>query len=179
MSMLMNNAGKSIKQVVGNIDLDITRPLIERLYYYNMRYSQDPELKGDLRVVARGVNVLVAKEEAQVRMNEVLNIVATNPIFIDIVGEEAIADLLREVTKPLNMDIVPPKEVIRARVLAKQQLMMMQQMLEAQASGQPDSTVNFDRDQDGAVTGARVMPKQKQRLIVGGKVTDHFSPSRK
>lgn len=179
MSMLMNNAGKSIKQVIGNIDMDITRPLIERLYYYNMRYSEDADLKGDLRIVARGVNVLVAKEEAQVRMNEILNIVATNPIFIDIVGEEAIADLLREVTKPLNMDIVPPKEVIRARVLAKQQLMMMQQMLEAQAMGQPESTVNFDRGADGEVTGARVMPKQKQKLIGGGRVTDNFSPARR
>lgn len=179
MSMLMNNAGKSIKQVIGNIDMDITRPLIERLYYYNMRYADDPDLKGDLRVVARGVNVLVAKEEAQVRMNEILNIVATNPMFIEIVGEEAIADLLREVCKPLNMDIVPPKEVIRARVLAKQQLMMMQQMLEAQAMGQPDATVNFDRDSEGAVTGARVMPKQKQRLIGGGKVTDNFAPARR
>ncbi len=178
MSMLMGNAGKAIKQVIGNVDLDVTQQLIERLYYYNMKYADDPDLKGDVRVVARGVNILVAQEQAQVRMNEVLNIVASNPIFIDIVGEEAIADLLREVTKPLNMDIVPPKEVIRARAIMRQQMMMLQQAQAAQMDAAGDE-VQFNRDDSGAMTGMRVMPANRQKLTNGAPVTDNFSPSRK
>lgn len=178
MSMLMNNAGKSIKQVVGNVDLDVTEPLIERLWFYNMKYSDDPELKGDVRVVARGVNVLVAKEAAQVRMNEVLTAVLSSPILVDIVGEESIAELFREVTKQLNMDIVPPKEVIRARVLMRQQMMMLQAAMEANAQAQPDE-VSFERDQHGAMTGMKVMPANKQRLQNGGPVTDNFAPHRR
>lgn len=171
LSMLMNNAGKSIKQVIGNIDMDVTRYLIERLYYYNMKYSEDPELKGDVRVVARGVNVLVAKEAAQVRMNEILNIVGSNPILIDIVGEEAIADLLREITKPLNMNIVPDREVIRARMLQKQQMMMLQAMAGAGEGG--NVTEGQTRKQ-----GPKVMPGNRQRLMNSAPVTDNFSPSR-
>lgn len=182
MSMLMGNAGKAIKQVIGNVDLDVTQQLIERLYYYNMKYSDDPELKGDVRVVARGVNILVAQEQAQVRMNEILNIVAGNPIFIDIVGEEPIADLLREVTKPLNMDIVPPKEVIRARALMRQQMMLMQSAQQAQADAEGDN-VEFERDDSGAMKGMRVgkktMPGNRQRLTNGAPVTDNFAPSRR
>ena len=188
MSMLMGNAGKSIKQVVGNVDLDVTGPLIERLYYYNMKYTDDPELKGDVKVVARGVNVLVAKEQAQVRMNEILNIVASNPLFIDIVGEEPIADLLREVTKQLNMDIVPPKEVIRARALMRQQMMQLEQANAAAAEQEPDSEVDFKRGGDGEVKGAsvknkkqgpRTMPGNRQRLGNGAPITDNFAPSRR
>lgn len=191
MSMLMSNAGKSIKQVVGNVDMDITQPLIERLYYYNMKYSEDPMLKGDVRVVARGVNVLVAKEQAQVRMNEILNIVSSNPIFVDIVGPEAIADLLREVTRPLNIDVVPPKEVVRARILQQQQLMMMQAQAAQDAAMQEDE-VDFEHDQDGKMTkmkvrgkgggggdGKKVMPGNRQQLQDKRPVTDNFAPSRK
>jgi hypothetical protein len=54
LSMLISNAGKSIKQVIGNIDIGVFKPMLERLYYYNMRYADDPELKGDVQIVARG-----------------------------------------------------------------------------------------------------------------------------
>lgn len=176
MSMLMNNASKTMKQVIGNIDLDITQPLVERLFYYNMKYSDDPTLKGDVKVVARGVNMLVAKEQAQVRMNEILNIVTSNPMFLDIVGEEAIADLLREVVKPLNMDIVPSKEDIRARAIIRQQQMMLEQMAAMQGGNQRE--VNFQRDQNGAITGMKVMPRNRQQLQNGAPITDNFAPPR-
>jgi hypothetical protein len=181
MSMLMGNAGKSIKQVVGNVDLDVTQPLIERLYYYNMKYADDPELKGDVRVVARGVNVLVAKEQAQVRMNEILNIVASNPIFFEIVGPEPIADLLREVTKPLNMDIVPPKEVIRARAIQQQQQMQIAQQMEADAIAEGGGGEGGPPGKGGLKKrggGGKVMPENRQRLTNGAPVTDNFAPSR-
>ena len=180
MSMLMGNAGKAIKQVVGNVDIDVTQPLIERLYYYNMKYADDPELKGDVKVVARGVNVLVAKEQAQVRMNEILNIVASNPIFLDIVGPEPIADLLREVTKPLNMDIVPPKEVIRARAIQQQQAMMIQQQLdrEAMAEGEGGGGPPGRGGPKKPGGGGKVMPGNQQRLGNGAPITDNFAPSR-
>ena len=74
MSMLMNNAGKSIKHVIGNIDQNVIKPLIERLYFYNMRYGDDPALKGDVAVLAQGANSLVVKENQQQRMNEFLQL---------------------------------------------------------------------------------------------------------
>jgi hypothetical protein len=172
MSMLMNNAGKSVKQVIGNIDLDVTQPAIERLYYHNMKYSEDPELKGDVRVVARGVNVLIAKEAAQVRMNEIMQIVANSELLMNVVGPEAVADLFREITKPLNIDVVPDKEVVRLRLFQMQQQAMMQQAQEAQQGQTIDGEAK-------RVDGKKTMPGNKQRLQNQAPITDNFSPSRR
>jgi hypothetical protein len=135
MSMLMNNAGKGIKQVVSNIDRSITEPLIERLWFYNMMYGDDDSLKGDIHIVARGANSLVIKETQQQRINEFLQLALTNPLVNQIVGEEAIASLLRVGAKGLDMDtdsLIPPPEVIRARVMQAQQAQAAQAK-EAQA----------------------------------------------
>ena len=182
MSMLMGNAGKAMKQVVSNIDVNIMSPMIERLYFYNMKYSDDPMLKGDVKVIARGASLLIQKEQAQVRKNEFLSIIASNPMFIDIVGEEAIAALLREAAKGLDMDtdeVVPPPEVIRARIAAKQKAIMQQSMMQQQLAGQPTESISFQRDGNGTVQGAQIMPGNRQKLMNGASVTDNFSPARK
>ena len=155
MSMLMNNAGKALKQVIANVDTHVMQPLLERLYFYNMRYSDDPELKGDVNVIARGANSLIVKENAQLRRNEFLQIVGSNPIFSQIVGPEGIANLLREQAKTLDMDtdkLVPP-EFVRKALAAAQQNAMMQQ----QAAAQPQLGSG-------------------QQLADGSATTDNFQP---
>lgn len=134
MSMLMNNAGKALKQVIANVDTHVMQPLLERLYFYNMRYSDDPELKGDVNVLARGANSLIVKENAQLRRNEFLQIVGSNPVFSQIVGPDGIANLLREQAKTLDMDtdkLVPP-DFVRKALAAAQQFAMAQQTQQAQ-----------------------------------------------
>lgn len=181
-SMLMGNAGKAIKQVVANIDVNVTTPMLERQYYHNMRYEEDPELKGDVQIVARGANMLIVKEQAQVRRNEFLQIVASNPTFAQIVGEPAIAALLREGAKALDMDtdeIVPPPEVIRARASAAMQMAQLQMQAARQAGPQPSDVINFERDESGAVKSAKVMPGNRQQMQNGAPVTDNFAPARR
>lgn len=163
MSMLMGNAGKTIKQVMNNIDIHVLSQLIERQYYHNMRFSEDPDLKGDVRVVARGVNALVAKEQLQVRRNEFTQLALTNPIVAQIVGEEAIAELLRETAKTLDMNtgkIIPSAEKIRAR-------QAMLQMQQAAMMGIP-----------GQAPAQQTMPQNGQALENGAPVTDNFQPMR-
>lgn len=125
LSMLMTNAGKSIRSVISNIDKGVLEPVLMRLYYYNMRYETDADLKGDVCIVARGATALIAKESAQVRRNEFLAATA-NPIDMEVVGVEGRAAILRETAKGLDMDvdkIVPPIEILRQRWAAKQALM--------------------------------------------------------
>lgn len=120
MSMMMSNAGKAMKQVVGNTDTGVLKPLVERLYYYNMRWSDDPELKGDVNIYSRGANSLIVKEQAQVRRNEFMNLALSNPIVGQIVGPEGIAALLREAANTLDMDseaIVPSAAAVKAQQL--------------------------------------------------------------
>jgi hypothetical protein len=123
LSMLMGNAGKSIKQVVANIDMGIMTPLLERLYDHNMMYSDDPDLKGDIHIQAKGAEALITKDAAQLRRTEFLQATA-NPIDMGIIGVTGRAAVLREIAKGLDMDpddVVPGIEVLKAKQMAAQQ----------------------------------------------------------
>lgn len=135
MSMLMSHAGKVMQQAVALIDLDVLTPLLERLYYYNMKYADDPSIKGDVRVQARGASSLAVKESLQVRRNEFLQ-ATNNPVDLQITGLEGRATVLREQAKSLDLNvdrIVPDPEAIKQR----QVLMAAQQQAQGQVgSGQ-------------------------------------------
>lgn len=159
MSMLMSNANKAMKQVVQNIDTSVMTPLLERLYFYNMKYSDDNELKGDINVVARGAIGIVAKEAAQVRRNEFLAATA-NPIDMQIMGIEGRATLLREMSRDLDMnpdEIVPPREMLK---VAQQVQAMMQQ-------GQPPMMPPPGQPQGNPTNN-------QQTLANGAPITDNF-----
>lgn len=152
LSMMINNASKTIKSVVSAIDQRIIAPLLERLYYYNMRHSDDPDLKGDLNIVARGALSLIAKEAAQVRINEFLGATG-NPVDMQIMGPEGRAYLLREAAKRLDLNtdkIVPTIETLQMRMAMQQQQQMAAQQAAAPGGG--------------------------EQLIDASPVTDHFSP---
>ena len=143
MSMLMTNAGKSIKQVIANIDNTVIKPAIDRLYFYNMRYGKDPDLKGDVNVRAKGAASLVIKEQAQVRQNQFLQIALSSPIAQQVIGMEGIAELLRQSAKTLDLNpdhIVPPMEVLKQRQAQQQQMMMQQMMMQQAGQTQPGGT---------------------------------------
>jgi hypothetical protein len=165
MSMLMSNAGKAIKQVVANIDDNVIAPVVERLYYYNMRYGTDPDLKGDVNVVARGAVSLIVKEQAQVRQNQFLQIALTSPFAQQIIGVEGVAELLRQGAKTLDMNpdrIVPPVEIIKQRMAQAQAAQLAQQQQLAQATGQVEAG------------GTPPKPSQGAQLSNGAPVTNNF-----
>lgn len=169
MSMLMNNAGKAIKQVIANIDRNVIQPLVERLWFFNMKYADDVDLKGDVKVFARGANSLIVKESAAQRRNEVLQLALNSPIAQQIMGMEGTAHLLREQVKTLDMNadkIVPPPEVVKAKAAA-QQILMQQAMQQQQAA------MNQQQQQ-----GARKRAGGGEQLQDGTPTTDHFSPTR-
>lgn len=158
LSMLMGNANKGVKQVVGNIDHGIFEPMLQRLYDHNMEYSDDPDLKGDVNIVARGAASLLVKDAAQLRRNEFLT-ATMNPVDMQIVGIEGRAAVLRETAKTLDMnadDIVPPLPVLR-------QKLQVQAALAAQQGQQPEG-------------GEGGPSAPAQNLTNGAPATDNFSP---
>lgn len=143
MNMLMSNAGKAIKNVVASVDR-VMKNAIERLYFYNMQYLDDPELKGDVSIVAEGAEAMMLKQAQQQRQAEVLNIVASNPMFVQLIGQEGLAYMLREVLKPMGFatdKIIPATPILKAKAAAEQlqQMAAMQQQMamQQQAQGQP------------------------------------------
>lgn len=179
-SMLLGNASKIIKQVVTNVDTDCTQPALEYQYYYNMKYGDDPDLKGDVRIQARGAISIIQKEAAQVRRNELLQLATSNPMITGIIGESGVAEILRQVFKTAdfpNIDkIVPTAQAIarrQAQQMAAQQQMMQQQMA---MQNQPTERIEAQYDESGRFTGANVMPGNAQQLQNGAPVTDNFAP---
>lgn len=164
LSMLMSNAGKSLKQVVANVDNYVMRPMLVRLHFWNMRYGTDPDLKGDINIVVRGANALVAKESAQVRRNEFLATTG-NPVDMQIVGLEGRAHILREVAKGLDLDtdkIVPPADVLKER-------QKLTEFAQAQAAAE-------EADKGQGTPAAGPTPAG-QTLMDGSPVDDRFSPT--
>lgn len=168
MSMLMGNAGKAMKQVVAYIDNNVLQPMVERLYNHNMRYSDDPELKGDVSVIARGANALIIKEQEQVRRNEFLQIVLASPQIFELVGMEGLAEIVRPIAAGLNIDtdkLIPPAPVLRQR---QQKAEMMQQLaMQAEANAR------------GQAQAAKTQVGSGQKLADGAEVTDNFAPTQR
>jgi hypothetical protein len=140
LSMLMGAAGKGIRQVIGHIDADIIKPVVQQQFTFNMRYDEDESIKGDAEVVARGAANLAVKETVNVRRLEFLQMTA-NPIDAEIVGKNGRAAILREVAKSLQMpadQIVPSEERMRfdSRLLAMQEQMTGQTPQSLENDGQ-------------------------------------------
>lgn len=168
MSMLMTNAGKSIKQVIANIDEHVIKPCVDRLYYYNMRYSDDADLKGDVDIVARGAASVLEKEQAQQRRNEFLSIALNSPAAQQVVGMEGIAELLRQAAGTLDMNvdkIVPSAEAMKVKQAeaTQQQAMAQAAELTNQQQGNPQQGGTPQAAPGGA------------QLMNGAPVTDQFS----
>jgi len=168
MNMLMSNAGKSIKQVIANIDRTVIEPAIDRLYFYNMRYGTDPDLKGDVNVRARGAASLVQKEQAQVRQNQFLQIALQSPAVQQVIGMEGIAELLRQSAKTLDLNpdhIVPPVEILKQRMANEAQMAQQQQAQMAQQNGQ------------SAAGGTPPVQRPGAQLQNGAPVANNFAPA--
>ena len=155
LSMLMGAAGKGIRQVVGYIDSDVIKPIVQRQFVYNMRYDEDETIKGDAEVIAKGAVNLAVKETVNMRRIEFLNATA-NPFDIEIVGKDGRAALLREVAKGLQMpvdDIVPSREksAYQGRLLASAEAAQSMQAPQSPTPTQPDGSPKGGRDANTAV----------------------------
>ena len=136
LSMLMGSAGKGIRQVIMHIDADITKPIVERQFVYNMRYDEDESIKGDVDIVPRGAINLAVKEQENTRKVEFAQLTA-NPIDMEIMGVEGRRALLSDVAQGLNMDadeIIPSRE---KRRMIQQENPVDRQEVQGQGPSQP------------------------------------------
>ena len=154
MSMMVGNAGKTIKGMISGIDINVLGPAISRGYEFLMRYDPDQDIKGDLQVVARGALSLVTKESAQVRRNEFLSLALQSPLLQQLLGVDGMAELVRTTTRTLEMDsgnLVPSASEIALR-MAQAQAQQMPQGAPQQLQG----------------------PTASAELTNGAPVTDNF-----
>lgn len=109
LSMLMETANRSIKQVVGTIDREMVETAVEDVHVYLALTKPELSVSGDINIVARGSKELLQKETLRMRRIEFLQTTA-NPIDAQIIGAPARSAILREVAKDLGLpteSIVP------------------------------------------------------------------------
>jgi len=139
LSMLMNNASKVLQNVAASIDRDVMEPLLQSLYDMIMLTDTTGMFRGDEKIVVRGVQVAMQKEQDRMRRLEFLQITA-NPMDAQIVGPTGRASILRSLAQDLGLpeeDIVPTNEEIQA----VQQGIEAQQKAAAQAQGGQEGSV--------------------------------------
>ena len=121
LSMLMKSAAKGVQRVLGGIDVGV-RLGIDRLYAWNLLYDPDPMIKGDARIVSKGVLSALVRETTQMRRQEFLNN-TNNPVDMAIIGYEGRAAVLKEVAKGLDIpveQIIPDEDELRVKIEAMQ-----------------------------------------------------------
>lgn len=112
LSMLMNAASKTMKDVITNIDEGVIKPSIYDFWIHKMLFDDDVDKIGDINIVARASEHLIIAEQLQLRRTEFMEATA-NPIDMNIIGMKGRAALLREQVKSLKMpaeDIVPSEK---------------------------------------------------------------------
>ncbi|WP_423820842.1 hypothetical protein V5738_10915 [Salinisphaera sp. SPP-AMP-43] len=117
LSMLFDATSKGIRKAISHIDAGVMRPLVEKLWMDEMRYGDDPNIKGDGRIVARGAAALLIADQAQARRKAFLD-GTNNPTDMAIIGMEGRSEVLREFAKSLDMQpdrVVPSREELKKR----------------------------------------------------------------
>lgn len=128
MSILMGNANVALKSTLKNLDDFLVIPLVKSLYNWNMEWSENERLKGDLKIEARGSTSLIQREVRSQRLLQFLQLIS-NPVDMQITKRQ---QLLTEIAK--SMDINPAEVFKTERELAQE---AQQQML-AQGGGGGD-----------------------------------------
>lgn len=127
---LLAAASRSTKAVVANIDDDILEPYIAMCY--DLKLKSNPELKADAKVVPKGVQGLLVKEQQAQRKVEYLQIAMT-PVLSQILGAKNLGSIAAQIAKANNISLpdmrrLEGKEDIEA---------MVTQMLMAQSGVDP------------------------------------------
>ena len=116
LNQLTQNAAVQIRSTILNIDLDIIKPLISRLYRWIINDADDPRLYGDVEVVTMGASALLSRE---VNKEKLMSLIGILMPFVQSghVRQEGINHVLSEILIEFGLDpdviLTDPIEVQR------------------------------------------------------------------
>ena len=124
LSMLMGASSLAVKDVIRNIDAYLLEPLGRALYAWNMQFNVDnPEMRGDVFIVAQGTSSLLQKEVLSQRLLSLFQL-SQSPTSAPYIN-----------MKNLIQDIALSLDVDKDRyVNDEEQTKLMSQLLQAQAN---------------------------------------------
>jgi hypothetical protein len=104
LSMLINNANKTLQNVADNIDNNVFEPLLQQLYDFIMLTDNTGMLRGDETIVVNGVRQAAKQEQDMTRQLEFLNIV-NNPNYQALLGPSETAQILQAIADNLGIEL--------------------------------------------------------------------------
>lgn len=107
MAMMMNSANTDRRRQVREWDDRVTKPLITRLYHWNMQHSPKEDIKGDFEVHARGTSALLMREQQAINLMALLDKYAAHPALANAIKADA---TLRKIVQALHIN---PQEVVK------------------------------------------------------------------
>jgi hypothetical protein len=164
LSMLMNAAGRGMKDARANMD-KAEVGIIKRFFVWNMLYNDDPNIKGDAEVVSRSTMGLLLRELQQVRIAEFMDRML-NPTFTEIVPKHYYIEVMREYAELLQMDtdkVLPTTEEIKKLVQENIERAQQQEAAEAEERQKRQNIEDAKAVADiEAKRGAVIVPNQQQ-----------------
>ena len=132
MTLLANAVNVLFRDAARGFDADITVPNMTRLYEWNMQFSEDEGVKGDMEIKARGSSVLLVNEIVSQNMLMLMNLVVGNPDAFSMLKFET---MLKLWFKTLRLDryglIKTEEEMEEIRKKAEEQPPPVDPMVEA------------------------------------------------
>lgn len=104
LSMLINNANKTLMNVADNIDKDVFSPLLHQLYDFIMLTDGTGMLRGDENIVVSGVRQAAAQEQDLNKQLQFLQLI-NNPAYQQLIGPDETARILQTVADNIGMEV--------------------------------------------------------------------------
>lgn len=92
-AMVLNQASKQLKDAIRNLEMLVVVPAIQSYVDYNLMFNEDPTIKGDIRVHARGVSGIVEREAQRDKLGWALQSI-TPLVSAQMVPQQAVLRLL-------------------------------------------------------------------------------------
>lgn len=105
-SMLMQAAAGNVKQVIRNVDEELLKPIGEAYFAWNMQFNKKADIRGDVKILAKGTSALMQKEVQSQRLLQFLQVVSSNQLLTPFANLDYI---LKQIA--LSMDLDPDKTV--------------------------------------------------------------------
>lgn len=116
MSMLMDAAGVMLRRSIKNFDDNVTVPVIDAMYSWNMLYNPDGTIKGDFSTKARGASAMLEREAQMNSFTQFVAFLNSNPIFSKAANWPAILEEGARLLRVNRGNLLMPADKIKAMV---------------------------------------------------------------
>lgn len=149
MQMLTERSARGMRLCVANVDTMLEQ-LVQRQAAWNFDHLDDPDIRGDCRVVARGVLSRMRDTELEERRMAFLGLHASNQVVQQCVDVPGVARVVRALAARLDVgDIVLDEEELERRI-ELQALQMAEMQAAAGMTGEGDGRTSDAGEAAGA-----------------------------